>query len=107
MIAMPDNLRKIDAMSWKDLRELASKELRPTPPNEQIVFEKVFKVKWPQFEQHILSLVGEQYDEIASVSKQMEPLGDLSQSEVGELAIIATLNETRYKSPKIGYYFDL
>ncbi|MGB8706848.1 MAG: hypothetical protein WCD72_02705 [Dehalococcoidia bacterium] len=104
MIEMSDNLKKIEGVSWEALRELATKELSTIPPNDHIVFEAIFGTKWPQFEQFILSLAGKSYDEISPVSKQMAELGGLSQNESGELAIIATLNETQYKSPKIEYY---
>ena len=104
MIEMPDNVKKIEDMSWEALRELATKELSTIPPNEHIVFEAIFGGKWPQFVQFILSLAGKSYDEISPVSKQMAELGDLSQNEVMELAIIATLNKTQLKSSKIEYY---
>lgn len=104
MIEMPDNLKKIEEMSWEALQELATKELSTIPSNEHIVFETMFGTKWPQFERFILSLAGKSYDEISPVRKQMAMLGDLSGSEVMELATTATLNETQYKSPKIEYY---
>jgi len=101
---MPDNVKKIEGVSWEELRELATKELSAIPPNEHIVFEAIFGTEWPQFEQFILSLAGKSYDEISPVSKQMAGLGDLSQNEIMELTIIATLNKTQLKSPKIEYY---
>ncbi len=101
---MPDNLKNTEGMSWEALRELATKELSTIPPNEHIVFEAVFGKKWPEFVQFILSLAGKSYDEISPVSKQMAGLGDLSQNEVMELTIIATLNKTQLKSSKIEYY---
>jgi len=104
MLEMPDKLRKIEKMSWDSLREIAAKELSTIPTNEHIVFETMFGRKWPQFEQMILSLAGKSYDDISPIHEKMATLGDLSQAEVVELATIATLNKTQYKSSKVEYY---
>lgn len=104
MLKMPDKLREIEKMSWNSLREMAAKELSTIPHNEHIVFDKMFGGKWPQFEHMILSLAGKSYDEISPIQERMAMLGDLSQAEVVELATIATLNKTQYKSAKIEYW---
>ena len=104
MLEMPDNLNRIERMSWDSLREKATKELATIPARERIVFEKLFQRKWPEFCEMILSLAGKSYDQISPIHERMAMLGDLSQAEVMELTIMTTLNKTQYKSAKIEYY---
>ena len=104
MVEMQDKLRAVEQMSWDSLREMAVKELSAIPTNEHVVFEKMFGVEWPQFEQMITSLVGKSYEEITPVHEKMFILARLSQDEVVELTAIAMFNKTQYKSPKVQYW---
>lgn len=104
MYEMPYNLKEIEKTSWDSLQQTAAKELSTIPKSEYIVFERVFGMDWPQFERMTLSLAGKNYDEISCVHEKMAMLGDLSQNEVTQLAIIATLNKSQYKSSKIEYW---
>jgi len=104
MLEMPANVREIEKISWDSLREMAAKELSTIPITEQVVFETMFGRKWSQFEQMISALAGKRYEEVSPVHEKMAMLGDLSQAEVAELATIATLNKTRYKSSKVAYW---
>ena len=108
-------LREVEEMSWDSLREMAVEQLSGIPPDEHDVFEKTFEVDWPQFEQMILSLAGKSYDEISPVHEKMfmldrrrldarSHMSPESQAEYVELAKIAMLNKTQYKSPKVQYW---
>jgi len=108
-------LREVEEMSWDSLREMAVEQLSGIPPDEHDVFEKTFEVDWPQFEQMILSLAGKSYDEIFPVHEKMFMLDRRhfgsrshryheSQAEYMELAKIAMLNRTQYKSAKVQYW---
>ena len=108
-------LRKVEDMSWDSLREMAVKQLSGIPPDEHDVFEKTFGVDWPQFEQMVTSLAGKSYDDIFPVHEKMFVLDRRrfdsrshryheSQDEYMELAKIAMLNRTQYKSAKVQYW---
>ena len=91
-------------MSWDSLLAMVTRELSTVPTRDHIAFEKLFQRKWPEFCQMILSLAGKSYDQISPIHERVAMLGDLSQAEVMELAVMATLNKTQYKSAKIEYY---
>lgn len=101
---MPNNLKQIENMSWESLIDLAKKELATVPVRDRVAFETLFKLKWPQFEQAIISLAGDTYKKISQIQERMSMLGDFSGKDVAELTMISTLNTTQYKSPKIEYY---
>jgi hypothetical protein len=104
MVKIPEQLQKIEKMSWDELRKLANKELSTIPKEERIVFEHIFGLKWPQFVQMVSSLAGKSYAEILPIQNTATPLGDLTSREVVELATYATLNKTLLKSAKIEYW---
>ncbi len=103
---MPENLKRVETMSWASLKALAIKELATIPAKERIVFEARFNMKWPQFEQFILSLASAKstFKEISLVHERVSTLGDFSGKDIIDLTMMSTSNIAEYQSPKIEYY---
>ena len=100
---IPNSIIDIEKMSWDSLRRLAIQELDTVPKEEHIAFETLFKAKWPEFRQMILSLVNKSYPDIRIISENMAMLGDFSSKEALALANIATLNTVQLESPKVEF----
>ena len=97
-------ISKIQATTIIQLQNDIIKNLGKISEKCRPAFVFVLKMKWDEVLATYGSLVGKSYAELKKLREPLTMLGDLSGSDVYELAIITTVNEMVYEDPKVEIY---
>ena len=97
-------ISKIRAIPVRQLRDDINNNLSKLSISHRAVFVFVLKKEWGEIVATYGSLADKSYPELKKLREPLTMLGDLSGSDVPELAFITTVNENVYKDPKVEMY---